>query len=320
MHIDSRATAGQSARAAADSASSTERDLEGRQLARRTVSVLPFSVTTADPDFASLGHGLAELLAADLAVSHRLAVVERARLDDAKREMALSATGVVDPVTAVRMGRLVAAKTLVMGSVRVPADSSLSFQADVADVATGGISFALDGHTTVSRLFEAERSLLMKLFTSLGVVLTKDERATLDAALPPNPQAFIAFSKGVEAESRGDLPAAAAHYEAAAAIDPHFQAAVQHRQVVEQHALALGIDLRQAKTIAPAGATAAESKGAPAGATAAESKSAPAAAAAAAEPAPAAGGSGTATPSAAQKTAKKGSANSKKPVSAAKKP
>lgn len=79
-----------------------------------SVGVLPFSET---PESKDLGAALSELVAAQLAMSGNLVLVERAQLDQVLSEQALGVSGAVDPQSAARIGQLAGARILVTGRV-----------------------------------------------------------------------------------------------------------------------------------------------------------------------------------------------------------
>lgn len=67
-------------------------------------------------DFESLGVGLQQMLLTELAVNSELRIVERRRLNTLMAEQDLRAEGRVDPSTAARIGQLVGARYVVLGS------------------------------------------------------------------------------------------------------------------------------------------------------------------------------------------------------------
>ena len=213
-----------------------ERTLHGRVVQRHTISVLPFQVISADSAYAAMGYGFAELLLADLSVSHQLSVLERAHIEDIRAEVALSVAHKTDAATAVHAGRLLAARQLVVGSLVIPPNNALTFSTAIADVPSGAIGESLAGLSSVDKMFIAERQLALRLFTELGIKLTKPELATLDALQLPNLQAFLAFSKGVRAEARGQLVEASVNYQTATTLDPKFTLAHEHIQNLTKRA------------------------------------------------------------------------------------
>ena len=251
-HIEKQSTLPPQPAASTQSAIADELALAGRSVNQRTISVLPFGVTTPDTSYAALGYGFAELLLTDLAVSKQLTVLDRMHVEDIRGELALAAADEVDPATAVRAGKLLAANELVLGSLAVPNAADLSFETRVADVETSQLRTALSGHSSLDKLFVSERELVMVLFKELGVTLNKAELLALDERPSPNPQAFVAFSKGVKDEAQGNLRAAAANYDASTAIDPKFTPATVRKQAVVLRAAQSGLTLQRAAADATA--------------------------------------------------------------------
>src|ERR1043165_6040289 len=105
------------AEAAARAAVAGERSINPAQFPSQSVAVPPLSIASSDTTLVTLGYGLADLLATDLAVSSRLSVVERIRLDAVLRELQLASSGAVDSSTAPRVGRIAGARRLIIGDV-----------------------------------------------------------------------------------------------------------------------------------------------------------------------------------------------------------
>src|SRR5688500_6092548 len=107
--------------AAADSAAraaiANERAIDAASLPARAVGVAPFAADPADTVATALAYGLADLLITDLSRSAALTVVDRLRADAVLRELRLAESGRVDSATAPRVGRLVGARRLVVGTV-----------------------------------------------------------------------------------------------------------------------------------------------------------------------------------------------------------
>lgn len=87
---------------------------------RPGIAVLPFenggSYGQDAEDFEALRVGLQQMLTTEFAQNNALRVVERSQVHALMQEQDLGASGRVDPQTAARIGRLVGAKYMVMGS------------------------------------------------------------------------------------------------------------------------------------------------------------------------------------------------------------
>ena len=203
----------------------SERALDGRLTARRTIAVLPFTVTATDTSLLSLGFGLAEFLSDDLAHSHRLTMVERGRLNELQREEQLTASGFVDSTTAIRVGRLVTARTLVIGAIDATDVERVTIDERAVDVETAAVSMHRTQTSQLESIFRAERDLVMETFAAFGVTLTAEEKRSLYERVAPEFRAFLSFSRGVRAENQGNDDLAAASYQEAASLDRGFKLA-----------------------------------------------------------------------------------------------
>ncbi len=81
-----------------------------------TAAVLPFEARGRQPENSNTGKSVAELVSVALQESDVLELVERAELDKALDELQLSAVGLTDPRTQLKLGRLAGAKILITGS------------------------------------------------------------------------------------------------------------------------------------------------------------------------------------------------------------
>ena len=191
-----------------------------------TVAVMPFSYTGTNPQIQPLGRGLAQLVITDLAKSRQVVVLERERMQTMLDEMRLSDQNQVEQQTAVRSGRMLRASRVVQGTI-VERGDQLRVDAAVVDVSSAGVAATGNASDQLTRLFDLEKALVFSIFENLGIQLTDAERADINQRPTQNIQAFLAFSRGLEAEDHGDFQAAREAYTQAAGLDPSFQAASQ---------------------------------------------------------------------------------------------
>ncbi len=225
-----RGSAGQAPSPQADSlAAATIAAERGRAPAAvervRTVAVPPFRPPSGDTLLAPIAHALADFLATDLSRSPRLQLVERARLGEVLRELALVEGGRVDSATAPRLGRLLATRELLLGALDTLPGGDLRLTVRVADVATGLLREAIDARAPVGDILAAEKALAFRLFEALGVSLSPAERARVEERPTSSGAALLAYGRGVQAELAGDPRAAAREYLRASRVDPGFRLA-----------------------------------------------------------------------------------------------
>jgi tetratricopeptide (TPR) repeat protein len=221
----------------------------------RTVAVFPFHFASQDTTLEPLSRAIADLLTTDLSQTDRLAVLERTRVQILLDELRLGEQGLVDPASAARGGRLLGAERLVQGSVG-GGSTQIQFDAAVVHPWTGaatandpaaqayvgagapGAVTRLSESDAVQRLFDAEKRLALRIYETVGVVLTAAEREAVNRRPTENLQAILAYGRGLRASDAGDWALAAQHFSEAARLDPNFAAARQRAEEAEQAAAA----------------------------------------------------------------------------------
>jgi TolB-like protein len=168
------------------------------------------------------------LLSSDLAETDRLTVVERGRIQFLLNELALADSGVVDPRTAARAGRLLGAGRLVQGRID-GSENALRIQALViaASAAPDLDTSPLTQQGALADLFALQSDLAIAIFERIGITLTAAERERVARRPTQNVQALLAFGLGIQDEDAARYRAATSDYERAVRLDPAFEAAVE---------------------------------------------------------------------------------------------
>ncbi|HTE45077.1 MAG TPA: tetratricopeptide repeat protein [Gemmatimonadaceae bacterium] len=196
-----------------------------------TVAVMPFTFAGADTNYKPLERGFAELVTTDLSRSARLTVLERARLQSLLDEIALQRTTAVQAGTGVRAGKILQAGRLVGGSITQVGTDQLSVSAIVTNVQTTQIEGAgARGQQAMEQLFTLEKTIVLGLFTNMNITLTTAERNAIEQRPTRSLQAFLAYSRGLEAMDRGRYDDAGRQFDNAVRIDPSFGSAQQKSQ------------------------------------------------------------------------------------------
>jgi TolB-like protein len=213
------------AEAAARAAVANERSINAAAFPERTVGVAPFAVSAADTSLGALGYGLADILITDLQRSGQLQIVDRIRVDALLREIQLVEAGRVDAATAPRVGKLVGARRIVLGTLSQRPGGQLAIDARVADVVTGNVRAGVSATAALADILTAEKELALRLLTQLGVNLTPAARARIEERPTRNIAALLAYSRAVRYEVGGDYTRAATEYRSAIRLDPNFSLA-----------------------------------------------------------------------------------------------
>lgn len=227
-----------STRGGADSslAAAVAREQAGGATTSSAIGIPPFQLLTKDNALSTLGYAVADLLTTDLARSSKVTLVERSRLSDVLRELDLARSGRVDSASAPRVGKLIRAKRLVLGSVDTMSGGELRLSLRVADVETGGLEGAIDARAPLNDVLAAEKALAFRLFEALGVTLTPAERSTIEAYPTTSLAALSAYGRGVQADFMGDRRRAIDEFEKAIVVDPGFQQARDRAQQLKADA------------------------------------------------------------------------------------
>ena len=205
-----------------------ERSLPTDRIASDAVAVLPLQYNGTADRYQPLGRGLAEMMTADLAKVERLRVVERVRLQALLDELKLAQSRYVDPSTAPDIGKLLGAGRLVGGSYFVTDDNRIQLTLDLASVADGGSVRSLTNEQAdLSQLFRLQTALVFDLVRSLGIDLTPRERDAIETVPTRDLQAFLAYSRGLLEEDRGNFGAAQEQFQRAQSLDAGFQEAAR---------------------------------------------------------------------------------------------
>jgi TolB-like protein len=223
-----------------------EERLDPARIPPRAVGVLPFAAAPGDTLLGPLGFALADLLVTDLSRSPQLQLVERTRTDAILRELALVDSGVVDPRTAPRVGRLIGARRLLIGDVASQPGGGVVLRARVVDAIAGTVEDLVSASAPLDRIIDAEKQLALRLFEELGVQLTPAQRTLVEARQTQQLAALVAFGRGREAEARGDVTGAQRFFGEAARLDVAFTAAVaESRAVPRRSAAGSGANVRR---------------------------------------------------------------------------
>ncbi len=192
-----------------------------------SVAVMYFQ-DQGNPALAPLKVGLAQMLTSDLVGAGAAKLVERQQLQAIMDEQKLGHSAVVDKDTAAKLGKLLGAEYLVLGSYFEFA-GTLRVDARLVRVETGEIVASHGANGTVTGFLEIEKSVATQLRASLAVAVP-GEAPPAALAPPPEPtgkalDAAMALSEGLIALDSHELPRARASFEAAIAADPRLDEA-----------------------------------------------------------------------------------------------
>jgi TolB-like protein len=213
-----------------------EKAIEGHP-AGNTVGVLYFRNRTARPRLDPLQKGLAQMLITDLSQVPGLQVVERIRVQALVEELGLGTSGLVDPETAPRTGKLLGAKWLVGGDLAKGDRNPLLLRGNVLDVPSAGITARPAAEGDLDAIFRLEKELAFGIIDALRIEVSPALREAI--AKPPTTSlaALLDFSRGIDESDRGEYGKAAASYRAALTEDPGMSMASEGLKELETRGL-----------------------------------------------------------------------------------
>lgn len=170
--------------------------------------------------------GIADTLISDFSRLGRLQVVERERLDALLSELKLQQSGLVDPVSATKIGKILGVQALLMGSYTA-IGGMIRIDARLVEVETGLVLKAEEVTGRTDDFFQLEESLVVKIVAGLDIPLTTDERMLLTGESGRSFAAFLKYSRGLDEMDHGRYREAEEAFEEAIRIDPGFKKAVR---------------------------------------------------------------------------------------------
>jgi TolB-like protein len=167
-----------------------------------TLAVLFFDYTGKDQSLEPLREGLAQMLISDFSAAPQVRVVERARLRALLEEQKLGQSGKVDPASASRVGKLLGARFLVLGSFFDLKDV-LRIDARVVEVETGRILRSVGSNGAADDFWTLEKNLAQKLGEVLAGVLPAFTRPPATAPARVKSRTIVTYGRALTAIDRG---------------------------------------------------------------------------------------------------------------------
>src|SRR2546423_6806541 len=169
---------------------------------------MPFRSTATDSTRRPLERALAAVVVTDLSRVRRLRLVERERLQVLLDEIHLAASGRVDPTSGARSGRLIGAGQGVQGQFADLPSAPFRMDAAVVRASDAQVAATGTGSDQLRALFDIEKQVVLQLLDRMGITLTPAERAAISERPTRDIQAFLLYSRGLEAQDRGDFRSA----------------------------------------------------------------------------------------------------------------
>ncbi len=192
----------------------------GPARAAETLAILPFenNSVTSRQEFEPLRQGMAAILTTDLSRnSGGLKLVERQKINNVIKEIALGQTGVIDQNTATQVGSILGAGNIAFGSF-MAIGTKVRIDLRIVRVETGELKIAESVSGSTDNFIELTSRLAALLARSMEVSLSNDRSTTVSGM-----DAAVLFSRGLEALDAGDLKKARQLFDKCTKLDPDYQ-------------------------------------------------------------------------------------------------
>jgi TolB-like protein len=208
--------------------------------AQNTLAVPYFQNKTGQADLNPLQKGIAIMLTTDLSKLKEFQVLERVRLQALVEELGLGVSGLVEPNTAPRVGKLLGAHWLIGGNLGKGKGEQIQIQSNPLDVTTQNILGQPITEGLLTELFRMEKDLLFEIIKLLKIEVTPEEEKELRKPCSISHKALMALFKGIDASDRGNYEKAAQFYELALKEDPNICEASEALQELKTLGLMAG--------------------------------------------------------------------------------
>ncbi|MBU1319769.1 MAG: hypothetical protein KKG33_03850 [candidate division Zixibacteria bacterium] len=199
-------------------------DAQGGTSKIETIAIMYFdnnSIVDHD-DLDALSKGLASMMIYEVKKVSNLAVVERDRINFLVDELKLQQSDLVDKSTAVRIGKLVGAHTLLMGGFMKLSNDQFRIDARLVKVETGEIIKADFIEGKPKDVMKLEKDLVVKILADLDIATSETETKEIMKGQDTSFDALYHYSRGLAYEDKKDYMAALQQYQKALAIAPGY--------------------------------------------------------------------------------------------------
>ncbi|MFH0730448.1 MAG: MopE-related protein [Pseudomonadota bacterium] len=186
-----------------------------------TLAILYFINDTGSPALDPVQKGFAYMLITDLSKVDGLQLVERAKLQALVEEIGLGKSGLVDPDTAPRVGRLLGAAQVVGGKFYKSDLEQFGIDPGVLNTSDAKLTDLPDSKGLLEEIFRMEKDVLFGILDNLKITpATKEIEAELRKPMTTSLEALIFLFRGFHESDQGNYQMAANFYRMALKADP----------------------------------------------------------------------------------------------------
>jgi cytochrome c-type biogenesis protein CcmH/NrfG/TolB-like protein len=185
-----------------------------------TLAVSPFGEKGNTRQTTYLRKALAAMIVTDLSKAPGIRVVERVRMQKLLDELKLGQSGIVDPKTSPRVGRLLGAGKIVSGSMLGTGADDLHVLRILTSVSTGKDLGDQDARGKVDEFFKMQKAIVLGILKDLGIKLTAREEELITRYATHNYKGLLLYGEGLDLQDRGDWDKAIQVFQQCVLLDP----------------------------------------------------------------------------------------------------
>jgi TolB-like protein len=200
------------------------------------LSVLKFNNLKNEQKYSWLQNLLADVLITNIAATDEYRVVLRDRLESILKEQQLHLTGIVSNESAVNVGNMVGAQTIIVGNYTVN-EPVININVKLVNVENSTIDSSINVTGDLNNFLELEKELSTKMFNVLSIKHELKKSSFYSKVQSNSIKAMEYNYKGEEYITRGEMEKAIFELWKAVTIDPEYKIAAKNYSTVSHTTL-----------------------------------------------------------------------------------